>query len=208
MEGQLSTTGTDDTTRERLWAAAVELFNAKGFTATTVREIAEAAGVTKPVVYYYFGSKEGIYLDIMEHAFAHMEELAERSRSGSGSSFDRLRSFLEDAYDIFEEHIPEARLIFAAHYGPPQGAPEFDHEAFHEKFAGSVQAIVEDGVATGQIRPGHVEETVNLVLGILDLAMEMRLIEPERATGRDGLRRLLRLAFDGIASGRDIEFKE
>ena len=51
--------------RQRLLDAAAELFNGKGYAATTVREIVKAAGVTKPVLYYYFKNKEGIFLELM-----------------------------------------------------------------------------------------------------------------------------------------------
>ncbi len=52
----------DSSVRQRLLRAASDLFAQKGYAATTVREIVAAVGVTKPVLYYYFGSKEGLYL--------------------------------------------------------------------------------------------------------------------------------------------------
>ena len=87
------------------------------------------------------------------------------------------------------------------HYGPPEGAPTFDHEAFHEKFSGAVAAIVEDGLDAGEIRSCNVADVVFLILSIISGAMEMRLVEPDRAIGKPGLQRLLRLVFDGIAAG-------
>jgi AcrR family transcriptional regulator len=45
---------------EGILQAAVGLFARKGFEATSTREIVEAAGVTKPMLYYYFKSKEGL----------------------------------------------------------------------------------------------------------------------------------------------------
>jgi AcrR family transcriptional regulator len=45
---------------EEILQAAVGLFARKGFEATSTREIVEAAGVTKPMLYYYFKSKEGL----------------------------------------------------------------------------------------------------------------------------------------------------
>ena len=59
--------------RERLLTGATELFTRKGYAATTVREIVAAAGVTKPVLYYYFRNKEGIYLELIRGAFAKFE---------------------------------------------------------------------------------------------------------------------------------------
>ena len=44
---------------------AAELFAQKGFAGTSIREIAEAAGVTKPTLYYHFGSKEGLVRHII-----------------------------------------------------------------------------------------------------------------------------------------------
>lgn len=53
-------------TRAAIFDAAVELFQRDGFTATGVREIATAAGVTPALVIRYFGSKEQLFLAAME----------------------------------------------------------------------------------------------------------------------------------------------
>ena len=50
-----------DTTRERILNVALEAFGAAPFTAVTTRQIAQAAGVSLPVLQYYFGNKEGLY---------------------------------------------------------------------------------------------------------------------------------------------------
>lgn len=54
--------------REAIVAAALELFETHGFTATTVEQIALQAGVSTPTVFNYFGSKQDILLALMEHA--------------------------------------------------------------------------------------------------------------------------------------------
>ena len=46
--------------RERILQCALELFYAKGYDAVGVQEIAQKAGITKPTLYYYFGSKYGL----------------------------------------------------------------------------------------------------------------------------------------------------
>ena len=63
------------TVREELLAGATELFTRKGYASTTVREIVTAAGVTKPVLYYYFRNKEGIYLELIRQPFARFDAL-------------------------------------------------------------------------------------------------------------------------------------
>jgi AcrR family transcriptional regulator len=57
---RIATQGTDDK-RERILDAAEQLFAAQGYASTTMDQIVQALGVTKPFVYYYFGSKQEIF---------------------------------------------------------------------------------------------------------------------------------------------------
>ena len=52
--------------RSQLFGVALSLFAERGFAATTMDDIAEAAGVTKPLVYQHFDSKRALYLELMD----------------------------------------------------------------------------------------------------------------------------------------------
>jgi len=52
--------------REQLFSVALELFAHRGYRATTMDDIAEAAGVTKPLVYQHFSSKRALYLELVD----------------------------------------------------------------------------------------------------------------------------------------------
>src|SRR5580698_6364672 len=52
--------------RRQLVAVALELFARRGYRATTMDDIAEAAGVTKPLVYQHFSSKRALYLELVD----------------------------------------------------------------------------------------------------------------------------------------------
>ncbi|MEW6332658.1 MAG: helix-turn-helix domain-containing protein, partial [Thermodesulfobacteriota bacterium] len=87
--GSPSKTGVSDSRpegqmREKLLRAALTLFTRRGYSATTVRELVAAAGVTKPVLYYYFGSKEGLFLELMRTHFGRLEAVADVYRRGAG----------------------------------------------------------------------------------------------------------------------------
>ncbi|MDO5426144.1 MAG: TetR/AcrR family transcriptional regulator [Eubacteriales bacterium] len=56
--------------REKILACALDLFHARGYDAVGVQEIAEKAGVTKPTLYYYFGSKRGLLETLLETKYA------------------------------------------------------------------------------------------------------------------------------------------
>ena len=86
--------------RERLLSCATQLFTLKGYTGTTVREIVAAAGVTKPVLYYYFQNKEGIYLELIRGAFAKLDALLDASRSERGNTSERLLGLCDQVLSL------------------------------------------------------------------------------------------------------------
>lgn len=57
---------TADARRRQLFSVALSLFAERGYAATTMDDIAEAAGVTKPLVYQHFESKRALYLELMD----------------------------------------------------------------------------------------------------------------------------------------------
>jgi TetR/AcrR family transcriptional regulator len=184
--------------RERLLAGAARLFARKGYASTTVREIVAEAGVTKPVLYYYFQNKEGLYSEIMETASVRYSRLLDESRRSEGKAFNRLLHLADQVLALFMEQIEVARLAYAIYYGPPQGAPAFDFDAYHLKLHGLVTELVQIGFRNREFRRGRVEDITWMVLGAVNIALETQLSHPELGFGREGLSRVLKLFLDGI----------
>ena len=90
--------GRDDpeATRRRILASAGELFAERGFLATTMREIAERAGVNLASAHYHFGSKQALYLEVVRAEFDKLEaRLAARGASPGGALASLSREELE-----------------------------------------------------------------------------------------------------------------
>jgi len=64
-----------EATRAKILAAAIDEFADRGLTEARTEDIAKACGVNKRLVYYYFGSKEGLYLAALEESYAKLTEL-------------------------------------------------------------------------------------------------------------------------------------
>jgi AcrR family transcriptional regulator len=69
--------GTGSTTRERIPVVALRLFAEKGYDATSMREIAEQLGITKPALYYHFDSKEAILRELLGELHDQVAELVD-----------------------------------------------------------------------------------------------------------------------------------
>jgi TetR/AcrR family transcriptional regulator len=186
--------------RQRLLAAATDLFTQRGYAAATVREIVGAAGVTKPVLYYYFRNKEGIYLELMRQAFARLDELIAGSVGERGSATQKLLRLCDRTYTLFMENVKLARVMYSIYYGPHQGAPFFDFDAYHLKFQEAVRGLVQEGIRNGEFRKGNSEDMTWAILGAINVAMEVHLGHIELELGREGLARVLKLILQGISA--------
>ena len=193
--------------RERLLSGATGMFASKGYAAATVREIVERAGVTKPVLYYYFGSKEGIYLALMREPFGKFAALVEETVLEATSAKDRLSRLCLRAYDIFVENIDAARVMYSIYYGPPQGAPFVDFDAYHHRFQEAVLQVLREGIRDGEFRRVNLPDAMWAVIGALNVAMEVELCHPQQSLGRDGVRRVLELVLEGIVMNRNTAGK-
>jgi len=190
--------------RERLLSGATGLFASKGYAATTVREIVERAGVTKPVLYYYFRSKEGIYLDLMREPFSKFAALVEETLVPAGSARERLFRLCLMGYDIFVENLDAARVMYSIYYGPPQGAPFIDFDAYHRRFQEAVLQVLREGILDGEFRRVNLQDAMWAVTGAVNVAMEVELCHPSQSLGRDGVRRVLKIVLEGVATDRKV----
>jgi TetR/AcrR family transcriptional regulator len=190
----------DVSARQRVLEAATKLFTSKGYSATTVREIVADAGVTKPVLYYYFGSKEGIYLELFREPFQEFEAIIEEYKADKGSTKHRLLSFADRVFSGFLDYLDVIRLVYSIYYGPPQGAPLFDFDAYHLKWEQAIAELVAEGMQRGEIEEGDIQDVTLVILGTISVAMEVCLCRPEASIDRTGLARLLNLAFRGLSA--------
>jgi AcrR family transcriptional regulator len=113
--------------RERqILGVALELFISKGYQGTTMEDIAEAAEVTRPVVYNLFGAKDAIYLACLRIARRHLDQrLIEAAGAHANvTGRERLRAGIEGYFHFVEQDRAAWRLLFgggAAVAGPAVG---------------------------------------------------------------------------------------
>ncbi len=82
--------------------SALRCFAEKGYAGTSLREIAEAARTTKPMIYYYFRSKEGLYISTLGDLLQQFADSIDRSTSPDDSPIATLRSFCDTYLSYFQ----------------------------------------------------------------------------------------------------------
>jgi AcrR family transcriptional regulator len=120
MQRGTSTRITGPERRERILDAAAEAFAERGYHATSVGQVARAAGITKPVVYDHFPSKRELFVELMETAREELTSRGIEAMSGDAPLEDRLRAAIVAFFAYVEEHPATARVLFT----PPTGEPD------------------------------------------------------------------------------------
>lgn len=114
-----------DERRVQLLAAASEIFVDRGYHAAGMDEIAERAGVSKPVLYQHFSSKLELYLAVLQQ---HVDNLVSGVRQALRTTTDnrkRLRAAVQAFFDFIEHDSQGYRLIFENDYvSEPQVAAQ------------------------------------------------------------------------------------
>jgi TetR/AcrR family transcriptional regulator len=188
-------------TRERLLETASHLFAEKGYASTSVREIVARAGVSKPVLYYYFQSKEGLYYAILNWGMEIQQKIIDELLEVSGTVQDRILYLYRRIYEEIQAYQGMYAMIHGLIYGPPQGAPEYDFPSYHRRMFEAVKRLCFEGLSSGEIKKADADEVAFLVLSLIDFSLNLEKIQPE-LTDPQRPERLLRLAFQGLSQGK------
>lgn len=187
----------EQSARARLLEAGVKLFSEKGYANTSVREIVELASVSKPILYYYFKSKEGMFRSILDYALRQQEHMLAEALEKPGSVLDRLIYLYRIIYQILMENRNLFKFIHNLIFGPHQGADRGGLEQYHRRIVDAIKTIYLDGLAKGEVREASPDEVAFLVLGLLDFCIHLDYVHPELLDQKRP-ERLLRLAFFGL----------
>lgn len=182
---------------DRILQKALELFSAKGYDATSVREICEAASITKPTLYHFYGSKEGVYRAIVEGALNRFRADMVLALSGEGSLRDRLSRMARAYVDATLREPDLARFLMALIHNPPRSAPATDFVGYYEGLLAEVGRTVEQAVTRGEVAPGPTDVRLLVFMGALGEAMHGHLL-----VGRPELTpRLAEMLVDTVLGG-------
>jgi AcrR family transcriptional regulator len=201
MEARHTLPHDDMGARERLLEAAAGLFAEKGYAAAPVREIVERAGVTKPVLYYYFKNKEGLFRAVLDWAAELQEHVLGEAINTPGSTLDRMLALTRQIYSGVMAYRNLFGMIRNLVFGPRQAAPEYDIDRYHRRMIDAISGLYREGMAKGEVVDADPAEVSLLVLGIIDFCLNLDRV-CEREPDPERPQRLIRLAFEGLGNGR------
>lgn len=112
MPGERATRPSADATRDRIVAAAIDLFSERSFDGATTRDIAARAGVTQPLLSYHFTSKEALWRAAVDALFAVLDRtLTQRAVGLRGVDDITAAKLLVREFVTFSARTPQLHRI-------------------------------------------------------------------------------------------------
>jgi AcrR family transcriptional regulator len=139
--------------RAQLLEVACRLFAEDGYTGASMEAIAEAAGVTKPVLYQHFPSKHALYDDLLTIELGRLEAAFEQAIELAEDNAERLRLGFGAYVDFVDVHEDAFRVLFTESLGR-ESAFRVRVARFRDWIAGRIAAIIKAEAGLAETRAG------------------------------------------------------
>jgi AcrR family transcriptional regulator len=153
--GETGRTNDPARTMAEILEVATQEFASKGLSGARIDEIAAATRTSKRMIYYYFGSKEGLYIAVLEDAYRRMRSIESQLHLEDLPPEEALRRLVEFTFDHHAGNEFFIRLVMTENM--ERGAYLAQSKSIQELNVPAIQAIrhlYERGVAQGVFRPG------------------------------------------------------
>lgn len=137
--------------KEKITEASIRLFEQKGFSETSIQDIADELGVTKGTFYYYFPTKEQLLMEIhlqyIDDLLARQEIIGQTDESVE----EKLKATVGLLITDIETHGPSGRVFMReVRHLAEENADEVKRK--RERFRLNIEKLVEEGMETGEFR--------------------------------------------------------
>lgn len=152
--------------REAVLLAAVRAFNAQGFHAASLDDVATSLGVSKPTIYRYLGNKDQVLLECVTRGLEQLQAAARDTAGRSGSGMERLVAFLRLYGEIIMDDFGRCVIRTSEEALSPESAARF--RALKGEVDKAMRELLAQGVADGSIHAPDVRLTAFTLAGALN----------------------------------------
>lgn len=148
--------------REQILDVAVQVFAHNGFHSTSMNDVAEAAGVTKPVLYQHFESKKDLYLALLEEAGNRLRTAVAKAVAGAANGKEQT----EMGFRAYFRWVADDHDAFLLLFGSRANRDEASTAAIRKLTAETAHAIAP--LIAADIDPEHQRTLAHGLVGLAE----------------------------------------
>jgi AcrR family transcriptional regulator len=149
-------------TKTRIKDVALRLFVEQGVAETSVRDLAQAAGIAEGTLYRHYPAKEDMVRDLFREHYAAFAERLDRLQSGQHSTQARLRVIVADACRMFDEDPTLYRFLLLVQH---EALPRLPKSGANPMTV--LKKLVADGIAAGEVTANNPHLAAALIMGLI-----------------------------------------
>jgi AcrR family transcriptional regulator len=132
--------------RRQLLDVAVDVFAERGFHGTSMDEVAEAAGVTKPVLYQHFDSKRDLFVELLDDVGSHLVQAVTAAVAGASGPRHQVEAGFQAYFEFVTQETNAFRLLFG---GGARRDEEFNDAVrrVEDVMAAAVASLIETDIS-------------------------------------------------------------
>ncbi len=185
---------------ERIAEEAARLFVANGYHGVSMREIAEAVGISKAGLYYHFRDKEDLFIAVLVANLERIEDIILAARQADQTTRGQISRMMQAIFDQPPNQRAIIRLASQEMGHVSQAARARFGHLYRTKFTDRVEDMLRDGIQRGELRPMDARTATWLLLGMVyPFIYPAR--EREAVAAGEAAKLLVAIFFDGVAHG-------
>jgi AcrR family transcriptional regulator len=191
-------------TRELILKVALRHFADRGYAGTSVQDIVDEAKVAKPMLYYYFRSKAGLYQALIDLAHDERYALMCEAAEGNEELREKLTAILGALFEFIQKHRELVRLAFGSAFAAPGEMPaELCYKEKCQRNFEFIHDLMKAGISDGEL-DGRFEsrELAMAWYGLVNIYVMGQLFQPGVSYSAKTARNVVELFFSGADARR------
>ncbi|HYZ30940.1 MAG TPA: TetR/AcrR family transcriptional regulator [Crenalkalicoccus sp.] len=152
----------------QILSTSARLFATSGYDGTSMRDIADACGISKSLLYHHFADKDEIFARIALGSTRELYQFVHDRLPQGATPSERIRAFMVATGEYFERYRWAWIASTGAFWNDPQQRRQKERLMWRDRYEGLIRALIQEAIDAGEIRPVDVPLAGRLVLSALN----------------------------------------
>jgi AcrR family transcriptional regulator len=166
----LATPGEADASERilQILSESARLFALSGYKGTSMRDIAEACGISKSLLYHHFADKDEIYARIALGSTRELYQFVAERVPEDGPQVERVRAYMVATAEYFQRYRWAWLASTASFWNDPEQRRQKERMMWRDRYEGLLRTLLTEAVAAGELRDIDVPLSGRLILSALN----------------------------------------
>ena len=152
----------------QILSTSARLFATSGYDGTSMRDIADACGISKSLLYHHFADKDEIFARIALGSTRELYHFVHDRLPDGAAPSERIRAFMAATGEYFQRYRWAWIASTGAFWSDPQQRRQKERLMWRDRYEGLIRALIQEAIDAGEIRPVDVPLAGRLVLSVLN----------------------------------------